>query len=307
MFFLRQPGQAPAPQRAAQATAAPQTEAHQPLGPGVEPIELPPLVLTDPLVRELMGRLSSSPTLAVWLATDGLIRAFVVSVENVADGMSPAKHARALGPRSPFRTQSEGGVVTVDPRSYARYDGIANAATSMDPAGLARVYSILKPRLVEAYKELGHPEGDLDVAIERAIFHLLQTPVVEEPIALRPRVLSFRYDRDDLEALSPAQKQLLRMGPRTCGPSRISSGRWPASWASRAAPAPARLNRLLRAAGVLESARPGHPMTRPQLFTLALASGRGRRCTGLLDLEGAPHHAQNSTAADPDVSRDEDR
>jgi hypothetical protein len=214
VFFLRQPGQAPASQRAAQATAAPQTEAHQPLGPAVEPIELPPLVLTDPLVRELMGRLSSSPTLAVWLATDGLIRAFVVSVENVADGTSPSKHVRALGPRGPFRTLSEGGVVTVDPRSFARYDGIANAATSMDPAGLARVYSTLKPRLVEAYKELGHPEGDLDVAIERAIFHLLQTPVVEEPIALRPRVLSFRYDRDDLEALSPAQKQLLRMGPK---------------------------------------------------------------------------------------------
>ena len=64
----------------------------------------------------------------------------------------------------------------------ARYDGIANAAASMDPAGLARVYSMLKPRLVEAYKELGHPEGDLDVAVERAIVHLLQTPVVEEPI-----------------------------------------------------------------------------------------------------------------------------
>jgi hypothetical protein len=172
------------------------------------------LVLTDPLVRELLGKLSSSPTLAVWLATDGLIRAFVVSVENVADGTSPARHVRALAPRAPFRTLSEGGAITVDPRSFARYDGIANASASLDPAGLARVYSVLKPRLVEAYRELGHPEGELDVAIERAIFHLMQTPAVEEPIALRPRVLSFRYERDDLEALSPAQKQLLRMGPR---------------------------------------------------------------------------------------------
>jgi len=84
----------------------------------------------------------------------------------------------------------------------------------LDPAGLARVYAILKPRLVEAYRELGHPEGDLDLAVERAIVHLLQAPVVEEPIVLRPRVLSFRYEREDLEALSPAQKQLLRMGPR---------------------------------------------------------------------------------------------
>jgi hypothetical protein len=84
----------------------------------------------------------------------------------------------------------------------------------MDPAGLAHIYSILKPRLIEAYAELGHPQGDLDVAVERAIVHLLQVPAVEEPIALQPRVLSFRYERDDLESLSPAQKQLLRMGPR---------------------------------------------------------------------------------------------
>lgn len=213
VMFTR-PAPAPPREPAAQANAAAQTEALDPLGPTVEPIDLPPLVLTDPLVREMLGKLSSSPTLAAWLATDGLIRAFVVSVENVADGASPARHVRALAPRSAFRTLTEEGVITVDPRSYSRYDGIANAAASMDPAGLARVFSILKPRLIEAYAELGHPTGDLDAAVERAIVHLLQTPVVDEPIVLRPRVLSFRYDRQDLEALSPAQKQLLRMGPR---------------------------------------------------------------------------------------------
>ena len=202
------------PETRAQPTPAARAEAREPLGPDVEPIELPPLVLTDPLVRELLGRLSSSPTLAAWLATDGLIRAFVVSVENVAGSESPAKHVRVLAPKSPFRTVKEGPSILVDPRSYSRYDGIANATASLDPAGLARVYSVLKPRMVEAYKELGHPEGDLDVAVERAIVHLLQTPVVDEPIVLRPRVLSFKYDRDDLESMSPAQKQLLRMGPR---------------------------------------------------------------------------------------------
>jgi len=214
VVLSRRPGPPPTSEQVAQATAAPQTEARESLGPPVEPIELPPLVLTDPLVRELLGRLSSSPTLAVWLATDGLIRAFVVSVENVADGSSPARHVRALAPRSPFRTLDQGGAITIDPRAFSRYDGIANAAAALEPADLARVYSMLKPRLIEAYKELGHPDGDLDAVVERAIVHLLQTPVVEEPVALRPRVLSFRYEREDLEALSPAQKQLLRMGPR---------------------------------------------------------------------------------------------
>jgi hypothetical protein len=199
---------------AQQAKPAAQADTHEPLGPTVEPIDLPPLVLTDPLVREMLGKLSSSPTLAAWLATDGLIRAFVVSVENVADGQTPVKHLRALAPRAPFRTVNEGKTIVIDTRSYSRYDGLANAAASMDAAGLARVYSILKPRLMEAYQELGHPEGDIDGAVERAIVVLLQTPVVDEPVTLRSRVLSYKYEREDLEALSPAQKQLFRMGPR---------------------------------------------------------------------------------------------
>jgi len=99
-------------------------------------------------------------------------------------------------------------------RSFSRYDGIASAAASLDPAGLARVYSVLKPRLVEAYRELGHPEGDLDGTVERAIVHLLQTPVVEEPIVLRPRVLSFRYDREDLRGAVGGPETAVRMGPR---------------------------------------------------------------------------------------------
>ena len=199
---------------AGQSIAPVQSEVREPLGPAVEPIELPPLVLTDPLVRELLGKLSSSPTLAAWLATDGLIRAFAVSVENVADGMSPAKHLRVLAPRAPFKTVTEGRTITIDPASYSRYDGIANAAASMDPAGLARVYSMLKPRLAEAYAELGHSGSELDTAVERAIVRLLQTPVVDGPVTLRSRVLSFKYEREDLEALTAAQKQLLRLGPR---------------------------------------------------------------------------------------------
>ena len=199
---------------AGQAKPAAQSESREPLGPAVQPIDLPPLVLTDPLVREMLGKLSSSPAVAAWLATDGLIRALVVSVENVADGQTPAKHVRALAPRAPFRTVNEGKTIVIDTRSYSRYDGLANAAASMDAAGLARVYSILKPRLMEAFMELGHPAGDIDAAVERAIVVLLQTPVVDEPVTLRSRVLSYQYEREDLEAMFPAQKQLFRMGPR---------------------------------------------------------------------------------------------
>ena len=43
---------------------------------------------------------------------------------------------------------------------------------------------------------------------------LLETPVVDGPIGLEKKVLSYAMTDETLEGLSPAQKQLLRMGPK---------------------------------------------------------------------------------------------
>jgi len=211
--WFREPATA-RPAATSQQAAQPASEVRGPLGPPVDAIDLPPLFLTDPLVRDLIGRLSSRPEIMTWLASDGLIRTLVVCIENVGSGRSPARHLARLSLKSPFRALPRGGVFFVDEGSYARYTGIANAVASLDPTGLARVYSMIKPRMVEAYRELGHAEGDIDGATERAITILLQAPVVEGEIRLTEKVLSYTFQQDDLEQLEPAQKQLLRMGPR---------------------------------------------------------------------------------------------
>jgi len=177
-------------------------------------IDLPPLDLTDPLVREMVGRLSAAPMVASWLATDGLIRNFVVAVENVAEGRTPARHLRRLAPQGEFRVTKRAGAIAIDPRSYERYNSLADAVASCDAAAIAGVYFALRPRLVEAYKELGHPEGDVDAAVQAAIRHLLETPAVPSDARLLAPAVSYRYADPQIEALSPAQKQLLRMGPR---------------------------------------------------------------------------------------------
>jgi hypothetical protein len=204
----------PAPAAASSMPRPAPASSQNPLGPAAAPIDLPPLDLTDPLVRDLVGRLSSAPAVASWLATDGLIRNFVVSVENVTEGRSPARHLRRLAPTAEFRVTRRGAALAIDPRSYDRYNGLADAVASLDVAGLATLYSTLKPRLVDAYKELGHPEGDIDSAVRQAIRQVLETPDVPgDAVVVAPGV-NYRYADPALEALSPAQKQLLRMGPR---------------------------------------------------------------------------------------------
>jgi hypothetical protein len=197
---------------AQQPTATPPAE-----GPLVQAadIDLPPLPQTDPIVRELVARLSSHPTIAAWLATDRLIENFTVVTLNIAEGRTPTRFLQPIAPRRPFRTVGSGEELFVDSRSYERYNAHADAIAALDAAGTASLYLTLKPRISDAYRELGNPEGDFDRVLERAIGVLLQTPVLDDKVAIHPvKGVAYAYDDPKLESLSPAQKQLLRMGPR---------------------------------------------------------------------------------------------
>jgi hypothetical protein len=209
---------APPASTAATPVSAPPTEAPpraaQALGGDAAPIDVPPLDQSDAAVRTLVKALSSNPRVAAWLTTSGLIRNFTVAVANIADGVTPAKHLTVVRPTSPFMITARGSDMRVDPRSYERYDGLAAAAESLDPAGVARLYSALKPRVAEAYRDLGQPDTPFDRTLERAIVQLLDTPVVDGSVRLKVRGgTGYAFVDPELESLTAAQKQLLRTGP----------------------------------------------------------------------------------------------
>ncbi|HEX5474274.1 MAG TPA: DUF3014 domain-containing protein [Vicinamibacterales bacterium] len=208
-FGRRQP-----PAAVPEASTAPEAPVHPPTAVQGQNVALPPLDQTDSLVRDLVGALSSNPKVAAWLATDGLIRNFVVVTANIAEGHTPVKHLAALQPDAPFQASSETGAAVITPASYARYDAYADAISGIDAHGVAQVYETLKPRIDEAYRQLGYPQGDFDAALKKAFVELLKTPVVTGPVAVTHSAVTYTYADPRLESLSAAQKQLLRTGPR---------------------------------------------------------------------------------------------
>ena len=215
-WYITSRKQPPAPP-ARTVPAAPQAIVpERPAAPLVQAaaVDLPPLPQTDPIVRELVARLSSHPTIAAWLATKGLIANFTLVTLTIAEGRTPARLLRPIAPRGRFRTTSSRDGLFVDPRSYERYDPHAEAIAALDPAGTASLYLTLKPRITDAYKELGFPDGDFDRVLERAIGVLLQTPTLDESAMLVPKGVTYAYIDPSLQSLPPAQKQLLRLGPR---------------------------------------------------------------------------------------------
>jgi hypothetical protein len=202
-------GEAPAP-AAAPTAAAPASTGN--VAPAATP--LPPLEAMDPFLRGLIGTLSSRPELARWLATDGLIQQMAVAIDRVSRGGSPSADLKVLAPGSAFKVEGRGFSRTIDPASYRRYDGIAETVSSIDPAAAATVYRTIRPRLSEAYTSLGRTNSEVDVAVQQALEVLISTPVPEGPIRLSEgKGATWVFADPALEALDPAQKQLLRMGP----------------------------------------------------------------------------------------------
>jgi hypothetical protein len=178
-----------------------------------EQIVLPPLDETDALVRELVNRLSSEPAVTAWLTTDGLLLNFVTVTSRIAQGRSAISELKAIGPVPRFRPRTVADRLYIDPSSYHRYDRYAAAVSSLDARGTARLYATLKPRIADAYKRHGHPDGNFDPVLERALIELLAVPVIEGDVALEPAGIGYAFADERLQGLSAPQKQLLRMGP----------------------------------------------------------------------------------------------
>jgi hypothetical protein len=178
---------------------------------------LPPLDQSDALVRDLVGALSSNPALAGWLGNSNLIRAFAAAVENTSLGQTPAANLAFLRPRESYRALERSGAngpeLVPDPASYRRYDLVAAVFTSIDPQAAAEVYRRLHGLVQEAYADLGYPDESVDTALANAFETLLQTPLPATAPALEQHLDTYHYADPRLEALQPAQKQLLRMGP----------------------------------------------------------------------------------------------
>lgn len=205
----------PEPTRMAEPAAEPvMPELPPPPPEPEEAVDLPVLEESDGLVRKLVGTLTSHVELAHWLANKDLIRTFVVAVDNIAEGLSPAKHLPFLKPSEAFKAVYDSGAFYVDPKSCERYTLVTEVFTSINTRSAARTYRTLKPLIQEAYVEMGYPDRDFDQKLAKAIDHLLLTPVPDGYVELDGETVAYKYIDPKLENLTPAQKQFLRMGPR---------------------------------------------------------------------------------------------
>jgi len=180
--------------------------------PSIIPLTIP-LSGSDPEVRRQSRAISNHGRFSELLKESDLIRRFVAVTDNIARGESPRSWLESAAPKGKPKTVKRGGKIYLDPDSYRRYDELTALILSLDDQYCADLYLLFEPQIQEAYRDLGNAQHDFIEALQAAVDQLLETPVVQTPLELQEKMLSFAYAGDKWEDLNPARKHFLRLGP----------------------------------------------------------------------------------------------
>lgn len=221
-YYMRPPAPAPVvePPKVQEPSPPPSPAESKPAEekePAPEPaVTLPALDRSDDFVKQTIKGLSPHGKIADWMKIKNLIRVITAAVDNIARGESPRAHLSFLFYGQVFSVGEKGGKLYLHPKSYKRYDLLADAFVSLNTGKTVQAYKNLKPLFQEAYRELGYPQKDFHSTLIRAIQRVLAAPVVEREILLKEegKGVNYLYADEDLEGMNEIQKHLLRMGPK---------------------------------------------------------------------------------------------
>ncbi|MCZ6888313.1 MAG: DUF3014 domain-containing protein [Gammaproteobacteria bacterium] len=179
----------------------------------VEPeIVLPPLLASDAFVREQVGE-EDSGLMAEWLQEDDLVRRAAVVLYNAARGEYPRRQLSFMQIPGAYEPFKRGDQWFVNADSYRRYDEVVAALTAIEAQHMAGMIELFQPLVLQALGDLGVKASEADTTYREAMRQVASTPLLDGSVELvRPNVL-FEYADRNLEALTPLQKQLLRVGP----------------------------------------------------------------------------------------------
>jgi hypothetical protein len=172
-----------------------------------------PSAADDDEVRTAVRGVIAHRQVERWLAPDRLVYRFVHLVDAVAEGELPDSEPAVLGPWGDVvvrRTEDRRLVLAAG--TYHRYRPIVEMMATLDPKDAVALYRRLEPACEAAYRRLGTGGGMFEDRLRMALVHLLRAPVPGRTVEVEQRSTRYAFADHDLEALSEAQKHVVRMG-----------------------------------------------------------------------------------------------
>ena len=173
---------------------------------------LPSLDDSDEPMKNALETAIGQESVEQFVITKDLVRHIVVSIDNLTE----EKVAERLRPMKPtpgkFAVTGPEEAPVLDPANYERYKPLVQLVRSSDTQRLVATYVRYYPLFQDAYESLGHPPQYFNDRLIEVIDHLVATPDVQGPIALRQPSVMYQFADPKLESKSAGQKLLIRMG-----------------------------------------------------------------------------------------------
>lgn len=174
--------------------------------------QLPDLEDSDNLFRDELSHVSTD--LSNWFGTKGVIKKYIVLINDISQNQIVFKHRDFLSPPGEIivKGSSQGLYLTED--SYRRYDNLANAISAIDVDKGLELYLLFKPLFNTVYKGFSYPaDYQLEDIFLKAAANIINAPIIEDKIALVRHSVNYSYADKKLESLNNVKKQMIRMGP----------------------------------------------------------------------------------------------
>ena len=188
-------------------------ETPEPIEPEPQPEPLPSLDNSDEFVRGTLLDISDRPTHQGWLKSDNLIRRVTAITDGLSRGELLQKFMPLQSPQGKFEAEKHGEAITISSDNYQRYNTVVDNLIAIEPQQLANTIQQLQPLMENAFEEQGYPDRTFKNALLEAIDELLATPSYQQPPELLLESVHYTFKDVEIEALSEAQKQLVRSGP----------------------------------------------------------------------------------------------
>jgi hypothetical protein len=173
---------------------------------------LPKLDESDEPAKNALESLIGKESIERFILTKDLVRHVVVTVDNLTNE-EVAERVRPIRPiPGKFAVSGPEEAPVLDPANYSRYEPLVQMIGATDTESVIAAYTRYYPLFQEAYESLGHPPQYFNDRVVAVIDHLLETPDLQGPIALKQPRVQFEFADPKLESLSAGQKALIRMG-----------------------------------------------------------------------------------------------
>lgn len=185
-------------------------------------IQLPSLNSSDEFVFEGLRALQDSVSLIRLLASDQLIRKFVVFVENISRAEFPQTGLpyRVIGQEMPV-TNIDENLFVMDQSAHTRFDRVIETFVAIDTDQAMTLYHTLSPLFQQAYAEIGFRDVNFDDTLRAAINNVLRTTNIVGPYQLVKPSVMYLYADASIENLQEVHKQLIRIGPNNTAQLKV--------------------------------------------------------------------------------------